>query len=503
MAASFPTTLPTIQRVNAKDRRNDPGKEGHALHNRLAEEVEALAAVIGVTDSVVPGTVEKRLSDASEQTQSMEISGKRFALSISSALSQSTGASAAIQIIGDSTGNSTTEWVWLLASLLAADYPSWTVKITNFTDARQDYGNPTVLQTGAAGDRYMDCSTGTYGRSLHVDSSAHLSGAIDIRVKMRMSDWTPAAQNTIAGKSGSSPNIGWYVFLTTDGHLSFAYSVNGTSVLSMSVSAPTGFPDGGDGWCRWVWTPDDGSGNKTLSTYKSTDGVTWTQLGSTTTSAGAVTQYNNSATPYSCGGTHGASVPPQVQRIYAIEIRDGVDGPIMAPVLPDLWSAFSSASAYSVGAPVLTIVNGSVTGASLAYLSDTTRIKKMSPDYGQEIIFLSCSHNDGLRHGRDYLVDYKDFIQSVETRFQGVSIVALTQNPQTSASDYAVAHAIRRRNVIAAAHSLGSGAIDIAAVFLTVAGWDSQWMLDSVHPNDNGQSAWASTIYNFIVAAKT
>lgn len=63
MAASFPTSLPTIQRVAATDRRNAPGKEGHALHNKIADEVEALAAAVGVTGSVVPGTVEKRLAD--------------------------------------------------------------------------------------------------------------------------------------------------------------------------------------------------------------------------------------------------------------------------------------------------------------------------------------------------------------------------------------------------------------------------------------------------------
>jgi len=336
-------------------------------------------------------------ADAYEEVPFRDVGVVSEATAIVVALEQ-LATSAAIQVLGDSTGNDGTEWPQLLAEMLADDYPEWTVQIATFTDGTQQYGVPVVLQNGTAGDRYLDCATGTYGRALHVDASPHLSGAIDIRIKMRMSDWTPASQNTIAGKSGASPNRGWYVFMTTSGQLSFAYSVDGINVLSMSVATATGFADGSDGWCRWVWTPDDGAGNKTLATYKSTDGVTWTQLGSTTTSAGAVTLYNNASTPYTCGQTYGASLPPQVTRIYAIEIRDGVDGPIMAPVLPDLWSAVSSASAYSVGAPVLTIVNGSVAGASLSYLGDATRLKKMSPDYGQELIFLSCSHNDGVRH---------------------------------------------------------------------------------------------------------
>lgn len=66
MAASFPTTLPTIQRVAATDRRNAPGKEGHVLHNKIADEVEALAAAVGVTGSVVAGSVEARLTAAQD-----------------------------------------------------------------------------------------------------------------------------------------------------------------------------------------------------------------------------------------------------------------------------------------------------------------------------------------------------------------------------------------------------------------------------------------------------
>lgn len=63
MAADFPTSIPAIQRLSAGDYMNSPGKEGDVLHNKLSDEIEALASVVGITGSVVPGTVEKRLSD--------------------------------------------------------------------------------------------------------------------------------------------------------------------------------------------------------------------------------------------------------------------------------------------------------------------------------------------------------------------------------------------------------------------------------------------------------
>lgn len=63
MAAEFPTTLPSIARVSPTDYMNDPGKEADVLHNKLADEVEALAAVVGVTGSAVPATIQARLSN--------------------------------------------------------------------------------------------------------------------------------------------------------------------------------------------------------------------------------------------------------------------------------------------------------------------------------------------------------------------------------------------------------------------------------------------------------
>ncbi len=187
-------------------------------------------------------------------------------------------------------------------------------------------------------------------------------------------------------------------------------------------------------------------------------------------------------------------------RIYEVEIRDGLGGPIMAPVLPDLWNQFSSASAYSVGAPILTVVNGSVAGAGLSYLADSTRVKKLTPDCGQEVVFLSCSHNDGMRYGRDYVGAYKSWVAGVKNRLPGASIVALTQNPQTDAATYPSAHAARRRNIISAAQDSGIGAIDVAAAFLDVGTWESSLMADAVHPNSSGSDLWADLVAAFIRA---
>jgi len=440
------------------------------------------------------------LSKALFVTTTIESNSNSWTLT---AIGQTAGVSSAIQVLGDSTGDGANEWPQIVAQRIADDNSYLTVVMRKFYATTQEYQAPVVLQTGSSGERFLDFSTGTYGRVMPIEESQHLAGVIDIRVKMRMSDWTPAVDNTILGKSEGVDSHGWYVFINTSGQLSFAYSVDGSNVISMNVATATGFADGQDGWCRWVWTPDTGGGNKTLSTYKSIDGVTWTQLGITTTSAGAVVLFNNATTPYSCGGTYGESAPPQVLRIYEVEIRDGLNGPIMAPLLPDLWSQFSSASAYSIGAPILTIVNGSVSGAALSYLSNANIVKKMTPDFGQEVSFLSCSHNDGLLYGGDYTSAYRAWIAAIKARLPGSAIVALTQNPQTDAAPYHAAHAARRPNIIAAAKSTGSDAIDIAASFLAVVAWESSLMTDNVHPNSSGQSLWADRVEQLLYAHST
>jgi Tfp pilus assembly pilus retraction ATPase PilT len=62
MAADFPASIPVIVRVLPTDMMDGAGTEADVLHNDLADEVEALATVIGVTGSLVPTTVEARIT---------------------------------------------------------------------------------------------------------------------------------------------------------------------------------------------------------------------------------------------------------------------------------------------------------------------------------------------------------------------------------------------------------------------------------------------------------
>ena len=125
------------------------------------------------------------LSKALFVTTTIESNSNSWTLT---AIGQTAGVSSAIQVLGDSTGDGANEWPQIIAQRIADDNSYLTVVMRKFSAATQEYQVPVVLQTGSSGERFLDFSTGTYGRVMPIEESQHLAGVIDIRVKMRMSD---------------------------------------------------------------------------------------------------------------------------------------------------------------------------------------------------------------------------------------------------------------------------------------------------------------------------
>lgn len=402
--------------------------------------------------------------------------------------------SCAIQVLGDSTGNDSFEWPYKLGESIGALNPAWTVQTRVWDDATQQYAAPITIQTGTAAARYLDCATGTTGRRLDPTVTTHVSGPLDVRVKVNVTDWTPASSVNFCGRTSTDPNRGWYVgILATSGNPFFAFTPTGlaANLVVKSATASTGFADGSTNWLRYVFIPDNGASGYDVKFYTSADGITWTQLGSTVTTAGATALYNNSAIGYECGGVAGGT--SSGLDLYEVQIRDGIDGPNIVPALPDLWPRYSSAGATIAGAPILTIVNGSHPGAAIAYLGDATRLPKMTPDYGQLVTILSDSHNETLYVGPAWTAKYDTWRAAVETNVPGSPIVILTQNPETSGFTWYQEHARRRVELLGYARQKHIDVIDTYQAFLD-ASWPGALMTDTVHPNTAGQIVWRDAI---------
>jgi hypothetical protein len=146
------------------------------------------------------------------------------------------GRSVAIQVLGDSTGNDAGEWPDLLSQYLAAEYPAFTVQRRTWSDATQDYAAPVTVQTGTAGPLYQDCSGSVTTGSLRGASSVHLSGTIDVRIKVTAPDWTPATARMLVGQMGLSGTRSWALCLSTAGLPQIMYSADGAAISMMSNS---------------------------------------------------------------------------------------------------------------------------------------------------------------------------------------------------------------------------------------------------------------------------
>lgn len=402
------------------------------------------------------------------------------------------GVSTGIAVVGDSTGNDTYEWPYLIAQAVAAAHPEYTVRTLLWSDAAQDQPVSFVLQTGSGGVEYLDCNSGIATRALTTAESAHTAGVIDVRARVRMDDWTMAAPAIPIAREGGAGKRAWYFGVVgASGKLGFYYSTDGTTLITDRIStvAPT-VADGDTIWIRAVFTP-----SATIRYYTSIDGFTWTQLGAgvlinDTPALGTVF---NAATPYELGGRQGG-ISYTGMRIYAVDVRDGENGKPIVPILPSLWGATATNAAIIAGAPTFSLVNGSHPGADIAYWTQA-RLEKALPAYGQRLVFVSLSHNELQHSGPSFVGRYATFLALVKARGPAIPMVCLTQNPEKSprAAGFITAQATRRVDITTTAASAGAVTVDTypALAANLVANVEPA---DGVHPTIAGQLVWRDTV---------
>ena len=388
-----------------------------------------------------------------------------------------------IQVLSDSSGNDPTDWPGLLANSIATAYPAFTVHTRTWSDATQEYAAPTVVQTGTAGTQHLAATLALNG--LTAPGAHPTSGDLDVRVDLELPAWSGTAVTPVA-RSGGTGTHSWWINVTATGALSFVHSPDGTGALLTDTSTATlGFTANARRWVRAHFRANNGSGSREVKFYHSTNGIAWTQLGTTVTAA-ASTIYNPGPTAGAVGGRiefGGRGTVALSYKLYEVQIRDGAGGPTIAPCLPGLWQAHPLATADSAvaGAPVLTIVNGSHPGATVAYHADPTRMPRLTPNYGQRAALVALSHNEGHARGVEFLTYFRAYLSTVTARLQ-VAPVVLTQNPQEPGV-VSEAHAARRADLL----GIPEPVIDTFGAFLA-AGWPGALMADSVHPNAAGSA---------------
>jgi hypothetical protein len=396
--------------------------------------------------------------------------------------------STCIQWVGDSTGDSTGEIVDVFTRRLAVDYPAYTVWTQLWDDTLQRYLSPSELQLGAAGERYA-LLDGT--NSALVTSAAGFAGDLDVRAKLRPTTWATSGttQQTIASHYVSTTNHrGWSFDLRTDGKLDFVYSTDGTSGTAVTLvsSAVVPFTNGTDGWVRAVHDVDNGAAGNTVTFYTSTDGTTWTTLGSAQVTAGVVARYVPTDTmAVGARGTSASASNFFPGRVYRIEIRNGIDGAAVAPILPDIWVRVGgTASLTFSGAPILLVRNACVSGKSIVgYHADSTRLPKELAPQGQRLLIVNTGHNETAS---TWVADLAAYITSARAQLGTlVPWLFVGQNPTVQGGTYtADQQSVQYRAQIGAdglayAAANGGYGVDLWPEFTDLA---TQLNADGLHP---------------------
>ncbi len=141
---------------------------------------------------------------------------------------------------------------------------------------------------------------GISGNYVSAPDSAALSitGDLTIDIKVALDDWTPSAQQDLVSKYLSAGNQRAYMInVQADGTLGFISSVDGTltGYINLASSAATGVTNGATKWLRVTHDVDNGAAGNDVKFYTSDDGSSWTQLGTTRTTAGVTTRIDTTA----------------------------------------------------------------------------------------------------------------------------------------------------------------------------------------------------------------
>jgi hypothetical protein len=203
---------------------------------------------------------------------------------------------------------------------------------TTFVDSSSNAYTVTINKSGVG----TFVSTGNYlylpgvasNNASTPDAAAlQITGDLDLRVKVAMDDWTPSTTSTLIGRFAGSTATGSYTFYLSTGGLLGFYHLNSSGVSTLRVSTvATGLTDGAVKWVRATIDVDNGASGNDVKFWLSDDGITWTQLGTTVTSAGVINTNAGSVPVFV--GTYNSSFEPSRGKFFRAQVLNGIGGTV-------------------------------------------------------------------------------------------------------------------------------------------------------------------------------
>lgn len=206
-----------------------------------------------------------------------------------------------------------------------------------------DVGTALALpgQTHVSNDPRGPVVTTAYTSDLNVASD------LDVRVWARHhNQWREESNHTLAGRwwTGGDERS-WYLRVQASGQLTLVWSPDGTFAAARTQVSTVPVDAGplGDLAVRAVLDVDNGAGQYEVLFYTAPDlGGPWTQLGATKVGTTGATAVAATIADLQVGGEHEISLPTWSGELYGFELRDGIDGPVLAaPNFTDVTDASS------------------------------------------------------------------------------------------------------------------------------------------------------------------
>lgn len=111
-------------------------------------------------------------------------------------------------------------------------------------------------------------------------------------LQLSRTSWSSATgEFTIFWKYGGAGNRSWALNIDTSGRPKLILSADGTASTTVTASAAPSFSAGSIGWIAFEWAKATG----VVTFYTSSDGVTWTQLGTTGSALTGSSLFNSTA----------------------------------------------------------------------------------------------------------------------------------------------------------------------------------------------------------------
>jgi len=174
------------------------------------------------------------------------------------------------------------------------------------------------------------------------DSVANsITGDIDLRIKLAMTDWTPSASKMLISKLAGVGARSYDFFVDTIGRLNFRSSTDGTTINVQSVSAALGIADTTTKWVRATRNATTGE----VKFYTSDDGVSWSLVTTVADVAGAMFNSTTSLVV----GAQPTGVQPVLGSVYLARVYSGIDGTLAAEFDPSRALKYNSFVGSSTG----------------------------------------------------------------------------------------------------------------------------------------------------------